>query len=103
MQSRLPARLAAPKLLSLAHVISLEQSRERERERGKKRGEGEKEGRGGGGGADLSLSRAEGLAQGVWVQLGADIKGDLQKWRIGLGLRRRCVVSYECVQCERCI
>lgn len=56
MQSRLPARLAAPKLLSLAHVISLEQSRER----GKKRGEGEKEGRGGsGGGADLSLSRAE--------------------------------------------
>lgn len=38
MQSRLPARLAAPKLLLLAHVISLEQSsaysaEEKEREK----------------------------------------------------------------------
>lgn len=32
MQTRLPARLPAPKLLSLAHVISLEQSREEGRE-----------------------------------------------------------------------
>lgn len=51
MQTRLPARLPAPKLLSLAHVISLEQSREegrgvdwrqlereREREGGRERG-----------------------------------------------------------------
>lgn len=32
MHTRLPARLQAPKLLSLAHVISLEQSREEEEE-----------------------------------------------------------------------
>lgn len=31
MQTRLPARLPAPKLLSPAHVISLEQSREERR------------------------------------------------------------------------
>lgn len=42
MQTRLPARLPAPKLLSLAHVISLEQSRERaeERRRGRSMAEG---------------------------------------------------------------
>lgn len=32
MQTRLPARLPAPKLLSLAHVISLKQSREEGKE-----------------------------------------------------------------------
>lgn len=32
MQTRLPARLPAPKLFSLAHVISLEQSREQRAE-----------------------------------------------------------------------
>lgn len=35
MQTRLPARLPAPKLLSLAHVISLEQSREERRKAGR--------------------------------------------------------------------
>lgn len=35
MQTRLPARLAAPKLPSLAHVISLEQSREEGKRRGR--------------------------------------------------------------------
>lgn len=60
IQTRLPARLPAPKLLLLAHVISLEQSRE----------EGRVEGRGVGGGggagsqgADLGLSWREDLAQ----------------------------------------
>lgn len=37
MQTRLPARLPAPELLSLAHVTSLEQSRA-EREQRRKRG-----------------------------------------------------------------
>lgn len=41
MQTRLPARLAAPKLLSLAHVISLEQSGEERR--GEKGGREKKE------------------------------------------------------------
>lgn len=75
MQTRLPARLQAPKLLWLAHVISFEQSTEEE-------GRGEED-RGGGGvggwrpgagcrGADLGLSWGEGLAQGFKVLSGAE-------------------------------
>lgn len=62
MQTRLPARLAAPKLLSLAHVISLVQSGER----------GKQSGEGGGGswlGLLVGLSMAGGMEPGVWVLL----------------------------------
>lgn len=56
MHTRLPARLQAPKLLSLAHVISLEQSREEEEGRVKERRMEEKE-----------ESRTRGLELGVEV------------------------------------
>lgn len=77
MQTRLPARLPAPKLLSLAHVISLEQSGEGEgkERRGKERRRRGVDGwRPGAGcrGADLGLSRGEGLAQGFSLTRGSE-------------------------------
>lgn len=67
MQTRLPARLPAPKLLSLAHVISLEQSGEegREEERRKRGGfDGWRPGAWSQG-ADLGLSWREGFSSEV--------------------------------------
>ncbi|CAG5867559.1 unnamed protein product [Menidia menidia] len=73
MQTRLPARLAAPKLPSLAHVISLEQSREgREEER-----------MAGAGchGTNLGLSRGGDLARsfGFTQELNREIRGGIVK------------------------
>lgn len=89
MQTRLPARLPAPKLLSLAHVISLEQSGEEgigEEEEEEEVVDGCRPGAGCWG-ADLGLIWGEDLAQRVHPGSGArDQEGErFLKWRSGRG------------------
>lgn len=91
MQTRLPARLPAPKLLSLAHVISLEQSGEEgigeEEEEEEEVVDGWRPGAGCWG-ADLGLIWGEDLAQRVWVHPGTgarDQEREILKWRSGRG------------------
>lgn len=78
MQTRLPARLGAPKLPSPARVISLEQSR----------GEEERTAGAGRRGTNLGL----GLEKGGGVVGGYEME-------IRSGLRGCCSVDYESVEC----